>query len=314
MNESQEFPLVTFALFAYNQEKFICEAVMAALNQEYKRLEIILSDDCSTDSTFKIIKFLASEYTGPHEIVINRNQTNLGLARHFSEIIRMARGEIIVVAAGDDISLSQRTLKAVEILSSDPEATFVSFTDIVIDEHGKERKKPKISRHQQLQKATLAGYIAGHSYHFSGASRGFRKKIYDVFGNLNENCPTEDTPYILRGLMLGHALISPECGILYRQHDSSLSRPASLHFMKFEEIKKQYLRDAEIAYTSDLISQESLFKIRKWAERNLRRRIFASDIFGKPRQLLCFYKLILGKDFSLREKISMSKNIILNNK
>ena len=48
-------PLITFALFAYNQEKYIEEAVQGAFLQTYSPLEIILSDDGSTDRTFEII-------------------------------------------------------------------------------------------------------------------------------------------------------------------------------------------------------------------------------------------------------------------
>lgn len=44
---ASQAPLVTFALFAYNQEKFIREAVEGAFAQTYESLEIILSDDCS---------------------------------------------------------------------------------------------------------------------------------------------------------------------------------------------------------------------------------------------------------------------------
>ena len=49
-------PLVTFALFAYNQEQHIREAVDGAFSQTYEPLEIILSDDCSTDRTFEIMQ------------------------------------------------------------------------------------------------------------------------------------------------------------------------------------------------------------------------------------------------------------------
>lgn len=311
MNESQERPLVTFALFAYNQEKFIREAVNAALSQEYARLEIIISDDCSTDSTFEIIKSIASEYSGFHEILINRNQINLGLARHFSEIVGRARGGIIVVAAGDDISLPQRVSKTVEILDSDPEALFVSFTDIVIDDNGKKREPFTALKIKDIQQTTLTEYLAGHPSSFSGASRGFKRKIFDVFGGLNDECPTEDTPYILRGLMLGHALISSECGILYRQHDSNLSGPASLHSMKFEEINKQYLCDAALARSSGLISEDSFIKINYWAEVNYKRRLLSSDLFKDPNKLRFFWKNIFpSKYYKLREKLRILKNII----
>jgi glycosyltransferase involved in cell wall biosynthesis len=50
----EERPLITFALFAYNQEQFIAEAVQGALSQTYSPLEIILSD-WSADSTFHVM-------------------------------------------------------------------------------------------------------------------------------------------------------------------------------------------------------------------------------------------------------------------
>mgnify|MGYP005853322247 CR=1 FL=1 len=46
-------PLVTFALFAYNQEQYIREAVEGAFSQTYEPLEMILSEDCSNDRTFE---------------------------------------------------------------------------------------------------------------------------------------------------------------------------------------------------------------------------------------------------------------------
>ena len=55
MIELLEFPLVTFALFTYNQERYVREAVEGVLAQTYEPLEIIISDDCSTDMTFSII-------------------------------------------------------------------------------------------------------------------------------------------------------------------------------------------------------------------------------------------------------------------
>ena len=58
--EKYDRPLVTFALFAYNQEQYIREAIEGAFAQTYQPLEIILSDDCSTDRTFEIMREMGS--------------------------------------------------------------------------------------------------------------------------------------------------------------------------------------------------------------------------------------------------------------
>jgi hypothetical protein len=113
-SELHERPLVTFALFAYNQEKYIRAAVEGAFAQEYSPLEIILSDDCSTDRTFEIMQELAANYRGPHKVILNRNETNRGLTPHVFGVARLATGTLLIAAAGDDISFPNRTHAIVE--------------------------------------------------------------------------------------------------------------------------------------------------------------------------------------------------------
>lgn len=131
-------PLVTFALFAYNQEKYIREAVEGALSQTYEPLEIILSDDCSKDRTFEIMKEMAFAYDGPHRVRVRQGHENVGTLKHVLEVADIARGVYLVVAAGDDISMPHRTRSLVKSFTSQDIAA-VSSDDIVIDEYGNER-------------------------------------------------------------------------------------------------------------------------------------------------------------------------------
>jgi len=85
-------PLVTFALFAYDQERYIREALEGAFAQSYQPLEILLSDDCSTDRTFDIMREMAAAYAGPHRIRLYRNPTNLGVAGHADVRVQRAQG------------------------------------------------------------------------------------------------------------------------------------------------------------------------------------------------------------------------------
>src|ERR1017187_4006697 len=111
---NRERPVVSFVLLAYKQEQFIREAVEGALAQTYSPLEIILSDDCSPDRTFEIMQEMAAAYRGPHKIILNRNPKNLGIGAHVNRGMELAKGEWIVVAAGDDISLPERTARLAE--------------------------------------------------------------------------------------------------------------------------------------------------------------------------------------------------------
>ncbi len=104
-------PLITFALFAYNQEKYIREALNGVFAQTYTPLQIILSDDCSSDKTFEIMELEAKKYTSDNnanKVIVNRNPENLGIGGHINKVMSLAEGDLIVVAAGDDISLPER--------------------------------------------------------------------------------------------------------------------------------------------------------------------------------------------------------------
>ena len=102
-------PLVSFVIIAWRQEPFIRAAVEGAFQQTYSPLEIILSDDCSPDGTFDIMREMAESYRGPHQVRLNHNERNLGLGGHVNRCMELVRGELVVVAAGDDISVPRRT-------------------------------------------------------------------------------------------------------------------------------------------------------------------------------------------------------------
>lgn len=130
-------PLVTFALFAYNQEKYIREAVEGAFSQTYSPLEIILSDDCSSDRTFEIMEEMAREYQGPHLVKVRRNPRNLGTLSHVLAVSRIADGLFLLVAAGDDISLSERTATVVPVmLAASLTVAVASSDDVIFDAVG----------------------------------------------------------------------------------------------------------------------------------------------------------------------------------
>ena len=131
-----ERTLVTFAIFAYNQEKYIHEAVEGAFAQTYEPMEIILSDDCSTDRTFEIMKEMASTYKGTKKIVTHQAHSNRGTLLHVADVASIAAGELIVVAHGDDISKKERTKEIVtDWLSTDAWGIYSKFDRI--NENGK---------------------------------------------------------------------------------------------------------------------------------------------------------------------------------
>jgi glycosyltransferase involved in cell wall biosynthesis len=202
-------PLITFALFAYNQEQFIREAVEGAFSQTYSPLEIILSDDGSTDKTFEIMKSMANEYQGSHTIILNRNEQNLGIIAHVNKVFfELAQGELIVGGAGDDISLPHRTETLYRNWEDSGRTVMALQSAIsVINGSGECVKEYEF-------KSPCTGIFSPDDMPMSlivlschGATAMYSRKILDFFGPINI-AMVEDGPLFRRACLLGPAFYS----------------------------------------------------------------------------------------------------------
>jgi glycosyltransferase involved in cell wall biosynthesis len=276
---------VTFALVAYNHERYIREAVEAVLAQACEPMEVILSDDASTDQTFEIIREVVADYKGPHTIKVNRNSQNLGLAAHVNKIFGMASGSIVALAAGDDISLPSRISDTVAAFQKHPSITMVSFTDDIIDEAGNiilVRAKSDLETVFDLSEFLARGPLAQRQLQMSGASRAILKSTFQTFGDLLQECPAEDTPLILRSLYVGQGLVCHWPGIRYRQHDRQLSTEGSIARMDSAIFAQQYLLDLAAAQRVALLDDRLACRVKRWIDESdlffrIRRAEFARD-------------------------------------
>ena len=78
-------PRASLLLLSYNQEGTIRTAAQACLAQECEPIEIIFSDDASTDASFQILQEIGEAYRGPHQLKVQRNDSNFGIAGHYNQ-------------------------------------------------------------------------------------------------------------------------------------------------------------------------------------------------------------------------------------
>lgn len=117
----------------YNCASTLQEALDSLYSQTYQDFEIILCDDGSTDNTYDI----AYENQLKHEnIVLLRNDKNLGLNITLNRCLSVAKGEYIARMDGDDISLPTRFEKQINFLDEHIEYAIVSTPMIHFDENG----------------------------------------------------------------------------------------------------------------------------------------------------------------------------------
>ena len=211
-----ERPLVTFALFAYSQERYVREAIEGAFAQDYSPLEIILSDDCSPDDTFKIMQQAAVEYHGPHKVVLNQNQKNLNIGGHINTVNRLARGELVIAAAGDDISLPNRVSQLVNAwLASNKKAGMLHSACRAITVTGEIVRDLACPCLDALDSAKAT---AAANAFVIGATEAWDKSLFDFFGDLRADLVHEDCALPFRSLLAGRPLIYLDRPlVLYRQ-------------------------------------------------------------------------------------------------
>jgi len=250
---------VSYCLICYNQEKFILAAVKSALNQKAKNLEIIISDDCSTDNTFSIISKYIQTYNGEHKIILNRNETNYGLIKHLNKVItELASGEIIILASGDDVSFPIRTANTIKIFKKYHDVQAVTSQKCVINSNGGiqnvSANKDATSKRYNLKLAmAIPGFMVG------GVALSFRKSLFSFFGPISNDCPTEDSTIRNRALLIGDIYESESTWSYYRIHENNMSLPSNIHRLKTKKIQNQLLNDVNIAYR-----RKSLNRIQKW--------------------------------------------------
>lgn len=195
------YPLVTFIVVAYNQESYIKEAIEGAFSQTYTNLEILLSDDNSSDSTYEIMKKMAAEYSGNHKIVLNKNDPNLGIGGHINRVMEIAKGEFIVVNAGDDISLPERTSELVNVwLKSGRETKSICSDCFKMDTNGEVYGS---FRFKGLDRLKTPLSILEYNAHIHGATHGWDRCIFDQYLPLDSRVVHEDRVLPLRSALLG---------------------------------------------------------------------------------------------------------------
>jgi glycosyltransferase involved in cell wall biosynthesis len=125
-------PLVTVVIPSYNRRDLLCRALNSVASQTYKKLEVIVVDDGSTDGTDEMIRSL-SHYPLPIRYVAQQNR---GPAAARNKALDLASGTFIGLLDSDDIWLPTKIERQIEYLNAQ-QVDFVYCNGFVIDENGR---------------------------------------------------------------------------------------------------------------------------------------------------------------------------------
>lgn len=114
-------PLVSIGVKSCNNAAFIREALLSAFAQSYRPLEIVISDDGSSDGSWEVIRDVVDRYRSGKDddigLVLNRNERNLGNCGNWERICELAQGDWIFKWDGDDVSDAQRVARTMAAMA-----------------------------------------------------------------------------------------------------------------------------------------------------------------------------------------------------
>lgn len=243
---------ISLVLMAYNQAAYVAEAVMGALSQEGPPIEIILSDDCSQDDTFRIMQQAVEAYRGPHRVILRRNATNIGLIAHYRTVFELSSGDVVIVAGGDDVSLPDRAVRIREVFDT-TDAWLVYSHATCMDLDGNEM--PPIYLGAKFHQGADLYTVATASSLYVGATGAYRKDLFRKYGHVGNPRAYEDLVYGFRAALENRIAFIDRPLIRYRvgsgvstrdrQPDPALKRAANVRRLRTQyAVLSQRRRDA----------------------------------------------------------------------
>jgi len=248
-------PKISVIMAAYNAEKYIEESIESILSQSFKDFELIIIDDCSSDSTSKIIE---SFQTKDKRIIFLKNKINLHVSETRNRGIKISRGKYVAIQDADDISMPMRLEKQFSFLENNKNIFLLGSGAKIIDELGNEKGNfvPICDLAKITQKLKKKNILYHPTIFFRNNGILYRTKFYHG----------EDYDLYLRIISSGGVIGNiPETLIRYRVHSYSLTRMQGGISALFAALARKFYfeRIKNIVDTYDNFNVESITLIEK---------------------------------------------------
>ncbi len=263
MNKS-DTPLVSIVLITYNSSKYVLETLESVKNQVWENIELIISDDGSTDDTTVICSnWLEKNKERFHNVQLITVAKNTGIPSNCNRGLRAVKGQWIKTISGDDILLNHCISDNIHYARRFPEASFIVSDVQEIDENSVTLRDKVInegvifiagmtSAKKQLKAYTRWPVFLNVPTFFC------RTEVIEKIGYCDEDFWIyEDTTMVIRMMEQGvrmHYMQQPT--VAYRVHRNSISRNERVNDHREREafgiFKKYRMRHLNIFNPLDL--------------------------------------------------------------
>ncbi len=209
----QSYLKVSVAFYAYQQEKLVRESLESLINQDYPDLQIVISDDASTDKTWEILQQTARQASSSVRIVLNRNESNLGMLANYSKAVSLCDGDLIFIADGDDISEPSRVSTCVNFWIDSGQVADLIATDL--SDMTYEGEVLGVKHIDDLKSWNWEKWIKTRPYH-AGASHMVTRRLLSL-QPLSTKAMLADQCILFRSFLMGGALRLPQPLVRHRR-------------------------------------------------------------------------------------------------
>jgi GT2 family glycosyltransferase len=214
-------PAVSAILLSYNCEHTIGAALESVLAQDCEPMEIIVSDDASTDDTWQALRQALHGYTGPHHLTLRRRDTNAGSkSAHLNDVFPLATGRYLVSFDGDDISEPGRVSAILAAFRADENISAV-FSDYAWMEEGGAAGTRRGVRHPPRGTPARRWFARVDAFG-SGTTLAIRRDVVETFGPLAPDI-NEDVVLPFRASLLGEVCFIDQPLVRVRRWAGSLT-------------------------------------------------------------------------------------------
>lgn len=243
-------PLVSVVMITYNSARYVLETLESVKNQTWQNLELIISDDCSTDDTLKICTDWLSEnkdrFAATKLITVAQNT---GIPANCNRGLRAMQGDWMKSISGDDILLENCIADNIEFARNFPEASFIASDVREIDDQGLLIREKVINegiifltdfssvKKQLKAYARWPAFLNVPSFFCSReviVNMGYCDEDFKIF---------EDTTMVIRIMEKGYRLFyMKKPTVAYRIHQNSVSRSMKIDDRREKEALRVFLK------------------------------------------------------------------------
>ena len=216
-------PKVTIVICTYNHQAFIRETIDSVLAQSYSNLEIVITDDGSTDDTPRLLQEYAQRL--PDKIKIVLSNTNTGIPANFNRGLAQRTGELLVCMDGDDLLLSRKIEQQVTFLQQHSEATGCYHdVDVLESETGRilGRMSLLYNGTASLKQGRLKEWLVPRNFFLPGAIM-YRSSACPAHGYDERLKYLSEVVFYAEVFRTGLLLSMPDVLMRYRRHTRNIT-------------------------------------------------------------------------------------------